>query len=68
MAEEGTNLGLWILEPEDKVASSAKFNIKFGFQGAECNNLVTPHFAEKANEMTSANNDLKILLNRGLDR
>ena len=67
-AEEGTNLGLWILEPEDKAASSTKFNIKFGFYGAECSNLVTPHFAEKANEMTSANKDLKILLDRDLDR
>ena len=38
-AEEGTRLGLRVLEPEDKVVSSAKFNIKFGFQHAECNHL-----------------------------
>ncbi|RXH72263.1 hypothetical protein DVH24_033801 [Malus domestica] len=41
---ERTCLGLWVLEPKDKVASSAKFSIKFDFQCAECRNLITPHF------------------------
>ena len=30
--------------------------------------IVTPHLAEKANEMTSINKDSKILLDRDLDR
>ena len=55
-------------EDEDKAAIFTKFNIKFGFQCAECSNLVTPHFAEKANEMTSVGKDSKILLDRDLDR
>ena len=38
-ADEGTRLGLQVLEHEDKAASYAKFNIKFGFQCAECSNL-----------------------------
>ena len=67
-AEEGTRLGLWVLEPKDKAAIFTKFNIKFGSQCAKCSNLVTPHFAEKANEMTSAKKDSKILLDRDLDR
>ncbi|KAM1394949.1 hypothetical protein ACFX2F_030936 [Malus domestica] len=33
-----------------------------------CQALVTPHFAEKADEMTFANKDSKILLDRDLDR
>ncbi|KAM2507958.1 hypothetical protein ACFX1W_030214 [Malus domestica] len=41
---------------------------EFGFQRAEYNNLVTPHFAEKADEMTSTNKDSEILLDRDLDR
>ena len=31
----------WALEPEDKVTILTKFNIKFGFQCAECNNCNT---------------------------
>ena len=67
-AEEGTRLGLRVLELEDKAVSSAKFNIKFDYQRAECSKLVTPHFTEKVNEMTSANQDSKILLDQDLDR
>ncbi|TQE04597.1 hypothetical protein C1H46_009790 [Malus baccata] len=33
------HLGLRVLEPEVKAASFTKFNIKFGFQCAECSNL-----------------------------
>ena len=68
MAEKGTRLGLRVLEPEDKAASSAKFNIKFDFQCVECSNLVTPHFTEKADKMTSSNKDSEILVDRDLDK
>ena len=68
-AEKGTRLDIWVLEPEDKADSSTKFNIKFNFQCAECSNLVTPHhFAEKADEMTSTNKNLEILVDRDLSK
>ena len=57
----------WVLEPEDKAASFTKFNIKFGDKYTEYGNLVTPHFAEKADEMTSTNKDPEIPLDRDLD-
>ncbi|KAM1543945.1 hypothetical protein PS2_013204 [Malus domestica] len=68
MPEKGTRHDLCVLEPEDKAASSAKFSIKFGSQGAGCSNLVTPHFTKKADEMSSTNKDLKIHIDRDLDK
>ncbi|KAM2728868.1 hypothetical protein EV1_000316 [Malus domestica] len=58
----------WVLEPEDKAAKMRSSRTEFGFQRAEYNNLVTPHFAEKVDEMTSTNKDSEILLDRDLDR
>ena len=58
----------WVLEPEDKAAISYKVHEP----NSACNvpNVitVTPHLAEKANEMTSTNKDSKTLLDRDLDR
>ena len=67
-AKKGTHLGLRVLEPKDKAASFAKFNFKFGFRCAKCSNLVTTHFAKKADEMAYVNKDSEILLDRDLDK
>ena len=38
---------LWVLKPEDKAANYKIHNSNSALKCAECNNLVTPHFAEK---------------------
>ncbi|KAM2858057.1 hypothetical protein PS2_002220 [Malus domestica] len=58
----------WVLEPEDKAAISYKVHEPNSAFNVPNVITVTPHLAEKANEMTSTNKDSKTLLDRDLDR
>ena len=58
----------WVLEPEDKAAISYKVHEPNSAYNVPNVITVTPHFAEKADEMTSTNKDSEILLDRDLDR
>ena len=58
----------WVLEPEDKAAISYKVHEPNSAYNVPNVITVTPHLAEKANEMTSTNKDSKTLLDRDLDR